>query len=58
MPHFNQNVRLQVKKNFLDDSDRECFYLKGKVNGHTILSETIFCQKDLDEMTHIFKPKQ
>lgn len=58
IPHFNKNVRLQVRKNFVDESDRECFELKGKVNGNTVMSETIFCQKDLDEMTHIFKHKQ
>ncbi len=58
MPHFNQNVKLRIETNFISDRDGKCFRMRGRVPKNIVCSEWIFCQQDLDEMTHIFKPKQ
>ena len=58
MPHFNQNVKLRIETNFIANRDGKCFRMRGRVLKHIVCSEWIFTQKCLDEMTHIFKPKQ
>lgn len=55
MPHFSQNVRLKIECRSVFDSETPCVRLHGRCGKNVIVSETIFSQKDLNEMSHIFQ---